>query len=107
MYINTNREDIAVVKWGEITFNVQVDRVADTVPLGVVGRTCVDSRIGPGHFLENEALIGNYDFFCHIVSQFSAIVSPCDFVWRRAGPDGALKIDVVTLLDIWGIETTS
>ena len=39
--------------------------------------------------------------------QFSTIVSPCDFVGGRAGPHGALKVHVVTLLDVGGVEAAA
>ena len=50
-----------------LTFNIQIDGVADTVTLGVVCSTCVNPRVSSGHFLKNKTLIRNDDFFGYIM----------------------------------------
>ena len=64
----------------------------------------VDPSVGPGDFLQHQALIGNDDFFGNIMTQLAAIMSPCYFIRSWAGPHRAFKVDIITLLDIRGIK---
>ena len=48
---------------------------------------CVDPSVGSGDFLQDEALVGDDDLFGHIMRQFTAVMSPGDFVGRGASPN--------------------
>ena len=69
-----------------------------------MGRTRINTRVRAGDLLKHETLIGNDDFFLHIMRQFATIVSPGDFVGGGTGSYGAFEIDVIALLDVGGVE---
>ena len=50
-----------------LTFDIQVDGVADAIALGVVCSTCVNPCVSSGNFLKNKTLIRNDDFFGYIM----------------------------------------
>ena len=90
-----------------ITFNVQVDGVADTIPLSVVSSARVDSCIGSGDFLQDQALIGDDDFFLHVMTQFASVMPPRNLIGRRASAHRTFKVDVIALFYVGSVEAAS
>ena len=70
------RLDCANGEWHsewELTSDVEVEVVALSVALGVVGGAGVDAAVGARHLLQHEALVRDDHLLRHVVAQLSAL----------------------------------
>ena len=57
----------------QLTSDIQVDRVAHPVALGVVRGAGVDPRVGSGHLLEDQTLVADDHLLLHVVDQLTTL----------------------------------
>jgi hypothetical protein len=57
----------------QLTSDIQVDRVAHAVALGVVRGAGVDPRVGSGHLLEDQTLVADDHLLLHVVDQLTTL----------------------------------
>ncbi len=88
----------------KLTANVQCHRVADTVALDIVGNASVDPGLASLHVLEDQTLVADDHPGMGVGQEGCLVESPRDLVRLRVGPDRALEVNVVALLDVGTVE---